>query len=360
MAAMKAMIAIVLVVGIVGAATAYDLGNRGPVKPIGTYPENVPDPGRQGGDTIATAFLIPSLPYYDSGTTAGYTNDYDEVCPYSGSFSPDVVYRYVANYSGMITVDLCGSSYDTKVYIYDGSLNLLVCNDDYYSGGYCGVYTSKIESWSVAAGTYYIIVDGYGGAFGDYRLEVEPYFCCVIECPPDGLLEDEPPLINEYIDDWNGGCNNSPTYPFQHVAGALEGSTIPVGSSIFCGESGWYLSAGSQFRDTDWFTLTKGAVGNIEITADAEYASYIFELAGTCEGGATVVQQAVAGPSSPVTMSIAGAAGSTKWFWVGPTIFADPDGGQNTYDYVVWFTGLLPEIVTTEAASWGTIKALYE
>ncbi len=45
--------------------------------------------------------------------------------------------------------------------------------------------------------------------------------------------------------------------------------------SEFCGVSGWYLSDGIQFRDTDWYILTMGPLGTIDITVDALYATYI-------------------------------------------------------------------------------------
>jgi len=35
----------------------------------------------QGGDNIATATEIPSLPIVVTGTTVGYNDDYDEACP---------------------------------------------------------------------------------------------------------------------------------------------------------------------------------------------------------------------------------------------------------------------------------------
>ncbi|SVC06178.1 uncharacterized protein METZ01_LOCUS259032, partial [marine metagenome] len=44
-----------------------------------------PDQTRQGGDTVDDAVVINSVPYSDAGTTSGYTNDYDEECPYVGS-----------------------------------------------------------------------------------------------------------------------------------------------------------------------------------------------------------------------------------------------------------------------------------
>ena len=54
-------------------------------------PDDYPSPIRQGGEDIASAFYVSSLPFNDTGTTTGYNDDYDEVCPYSGSTSPDVV-----------------------------------------------------------------------------------------------------------------------------------------------------------------------------------------------------------------------------------------------------------------------------
>ena len=38
--------------------------------------------------------VIDALPYVMMGTTVGYTDDYDEECPYTGSTSPDVVYSF--------------------------------------------------------------------------------------------------------------------------------------------------------------------------------------------------------------------------------------------------------------------------
>ena len=99
-----------LVVGSAGNAAAYDLGTQAPAKSPVTYPENIPNPVRQGGDTIADALIIPAVPYNDSGTTVGYTDDYDEVCPYTGSISPDVVYKYVPASAQIVNIDLCNSA----------------------------------------------------------------------------------------------------------------------------------------------------------------------------------------------------------------------------------------------------------
>ncbi|MEE9553076.1 MAG: carboxypeptidase regulatory-like domain-containing protein, partial [candidate division Zixibacteria bacterium] len=103
-------------------------------KPPFTGTPNIPDPNviLQGGDNIGNATVITSLPYNDAGTTSGYANDYDEICPYSGSTSPDVVYAYTPGSNQMVDITLCnGSAYDTKLYVYENSAgNTIACNDD--------------------------------------------------------------------------------------------------------------------------------------------------------------------------------------------------------------------------------------
>jgi hypothetical protein len=65
-----------------------------------------------------------------------------------------------------VTVDLFGSAYDTKVYIYDEDTALVACNDDFYSD-----WTSKLENVAVESGVqYFVIVDGYGGDAGEYQI----------------------------------------------------------------------------------------------------------------------------------------------------------------------------------------------
>jgi hypothetical protein len=79
----------------------------------------------------------------ESGTTVGYTDDYDEVCPFHNSTSPDVVYLLEPEQDMVIDIDMFGSTYDTKIYVYDDAMNLVACNDDFYPD-----YVSKIEGLS--------------------------------------------------------------------------------------------------------------------------------------------------------------------------------------------------------------------
>ena len=96
-----------------------------------TGPNATPNPG----ETCASALPL-TVPGTFTGTTVGYANDYDAVCPYTGSTSPDVVYSYTPAADQQVTFDLCASSYDTKLYvIQDDCANTpIACNDDYCPG----------------------------------------------------------------------------------------------------------------------------------------------------------------------------------------------------------------------------------
>ena len=130
------------------------------------------------GDSCGNPLLIGALPFATSGSTCGpFHNDYDSICPYGGSVAPDVVYAYAPILSQTVSVDLCASLYDTKVYIFedDCASPPLVCNDDA-----CGAsgYRSKIESVALRAGrSYFIVVDGYSDSCGGYELSISPLAC---------------------------------------------------------------------------------------------------------------------------------------------------------------------------------------
>jgi len=132
-----------------------------------------------GGDTCATATVIPSIPYRDTGTTVGLTADYHEECP--GSFSepspgaPDVVYSYTPTEDTTISIELCnGSDYNTTLYVYENiceSGTLIACNDDT-----CGRRSAIYDLALSAGSTYYIVIDGSTGVgttdAGNYVLDV--------------------------------------------------------------------------------------------------------------------------------------------------------------------------------------------
>ncbi len=165
-------------------------------------PVNIPDENviLQGGDDCASATVIPGIPFADDGTTTGYTDDFDEVCDYTGSLSPDVVYSYVPTADIVVNITLCvgQTNYDTKLYVYENTCasgTALYCNDDDCTAPGGQNFVSALYCVTLYAGnTYYIVVDGYGSNFGDYSIEITE---CgeqgEIECPVEGTLFGQPP-----------------------------------------------------------------------------------------------------------------------------------------------------------------------
>jgi len=167
---------------------------------------------RELGDNMAEPYeFILDGDTLLTGTTVGFINDYDAICPYSGSTSPDVVYKMTLpdSLNGLI-IELCDSWYDTKVYVYsaadlaDGDTTNVACNDDYCSSD-SSLYTSYLEMGSmmaeeggVSAGDYYIVVDGYGNSEGTYWMEVSEMI------PPPNMMynvwKDGIPLVTELPD----------------------------------------------------------------------------------------------------------------------------------------------------------------
>ncbi|SYZ72736.1 exported hypothetical protein [Candidatus Zixiibacteriota bacterium] len=135
--------------------------------------QKAPMQGMQGGDNIASATVIPSLPYSATGTTVGYTDNYDVRCN-TTSTSPDVVYSYTPTENQRINIVTCASIYMTKIWVYvNDSLTVLTNSCNQYSDSCSPDIRGAVYDLPFSTGnTYYIVVDGYGGASGDYTLDV--------------------------------------------------------------------------------------------------------------------------------------------------------------------------------------------
>lgn len=215
-----------------------------PAKPVTSETPPAPDPDviRQGGDTCAAATAIPSLPFSSSGTTTGYTDDYDEACTYTGSTSPDVVYAFTPATNTAIDVTLCAnpSAYDTKLYIYEDTCptTYTACNDDSCaSPGYPNAFQSSLSGVSVRAGhTYYIVVDGYGGENGNYSIDVSE-FVPPIPCPA-GSLYGQP--VFDPDDDWNAATSGNPSWADYSVHDSFDASLMSITDLQWWGISGYH------------------------------------------------------------------------------------------------------------------------
>jgi len=134
------------------------------------------------GDNMDNPFIVTALPFSAEGTTVGFEDDYDEVCPYSNSASPDVVYMFTSS-GATYDFSLCtNTAYDSKIYILDATGNVVItdattygiaCNDDACSTpSFTSPYVSELPGINLDAGLYYVVVDGYGSNDGTYTLDI--------------------------------------------------------------------------------------------------------------------------------------------------------------------------------------------
>lgn len=147
-------------------------------------------------DTIASPTVIASLPYSGTGSTADCNDNYNEICPFTLTGAPDVVYAYTPPGDQTIDINMCASNYDTKVYIYAGSVtpgSPVACNDDGCPGTGAPSYRSTLIGVALTGGvTYYIIVDGYSDVdSGVFDLVITG--STVVECTVPGDCDDNDP-----------------------------------------------------------------------------------------------------------------------------------------------------------------------
>jgi hypothetical protein len=335
-----------------GAAWANETTNRGDLnldqleQMKNDYVTGDPDPqGLVGGEDIANAAPIVALPYSDGGSTCGYLNDYDEACPFTGSTSPDVVYSYAG--SGLeIDIDLCDSLYDTKVYVYENAAgNLVACNDD--ACGSDGFRSELTCVPTVVGSTYYIVVDGYGGACGEYVLNVSECVPCIVDCPPGSVLEGEVDCYEGYDDNTNGGCNSTPNV----------WTELPCAPSMtVCGTYGGFFhpQSGFNYRDTDWYKLPVGAGANgFTVACVGEHPTIFGYLAKDCISPA-FEDYLLLNPCEPGSLTL---PPGEWWIFVATNGFG-PDFPCGA-DYTLTIDGLDCEPIAIDPATWGEIKGNY-
>jgi len=127
---------------------------------------SIPGTGGGGGDNddCADAYVI------DCGDTlSGDTSDNTDT---NGDGSPDEWFAFTSTTVGeLVTVSTCDqAAYDTILTVYDSCGGAVVAvNDD---GPGCSGFTSELSFVADGSSTYYIAVDGFGGASGAFDLSV--------------------------------------------------------------------------------------------------------------------------------------------------------------------------------------------
>ena len=146
---------------------------------FGGNQENVVSWGEPVGNIGCGDYAVNEMPFTDQGTNAGMGDDW----PVSGSNGEDVA--YTLNVSETTTYDftLCSNNtdYDTKLEIFTNDQDCIApvstgnYNDDDYTN--CAEYVAPYPPsglWAVTLqpGQYYVVVDGFGGATGNYEISI--------------------------------------------------------------------------------------------------------------------------------------------------------------------------------------------
>ncbi|HOX26869.1 MAG TPA: T9SS type A sorting domain-containing protein [Candidatus Krumholzibacteria bacterium] len=292
------------------------------------------DPTCQGGDGLLDATVIASLPFFAEGTTTGYADDFDAWCKSGDELAPDVVYVYTPEQDGEITIDLCGSNFNTVVYVLDAEGSYHRCNDDRLDQGTCSSWTSRLDRVPVAAGLeHFIVVDGaYASSHGFYDLTVVDYEPYEFQPPWYAETEDEPPLVDGYVDTYNGGCDAEDP-EFQHHP---FDPAFAYNASLH-GRSGWYGDgAGGTLRDSDWYWVSIYAQGELNLTIEATETCrvYWYEVGYSCDelvlGGSMAVS-----PGYVNEMVIQGPYASYIRVAVRPYNPTPPDGTHHEFEYLL-------------------------
>ncbi len=283
---------------------------------------------RVGGNTDADAVVINLVaggdPYEDSGSTVGLSDHTTAACTIGTSSigcsttisntAPDAWYSLTVDTPLSCVANLCGSSYDTKLYIFNSELVMVAGNDDS-----CGAQ-SEI-SCNLPAGDYYIVVDGYNSNSGDYTLSVELVDICA-----------------DY---------NDAVLSLSSVPGSISGSTVDA-PSIFGS------AAGDVGIDIVIPTTGNWDFGSCNEGTDFSTDLYLFD-ANPCEGGELLLSNEYwAGCTDPsgaakitaldlaagtyhLVVSNTGTSEGAFEINVEPTPEAPTSGGPDEYGYI-WAT----------------------
>lgn len=116
---------------------------------------NSEQPGNTRQSSIDMGTYSTPFQFSDSKNTADYTNEY------AGRPGNDVFYRFTLTVPMSVTIKHCGSFGDTYLHLLDANGTRIAYNDDYSGAGACSNTTQSYLKQSLAAGTYYIVSEGY-------------------------------------------------------------------------------------------------------------------------------------------------------------------------------------------------------
>ncbi len=132
----------------------------------GTVELNWAVPGTEAPPQAECAdYTITSMPFNTTGTNLGMVDNFDVTF----SDGEDVAYQLNVLQPTTYTISLCnGTDYDSKLEVFFEDCST---STGYYNDDACGLQ-SELTDVQLETGTYYVVVDGFSGATGNYTLDI--------------------------------------------------------------------------------------------------------------------------------------------------------------------------------------------
>src|SRR5436309_9493734 len=226
--------------------------------------------GALAGDCTSPA-VSPAQGGTFSGATSG-TGALAGSCGSSGT-AAEQVFQWTPAVSGTATIQTCGAgtTFDTVLYLRSGACAsgpevAAGCNDDACTHATGLNRASRLTPTVTVGQTYFIVVDGYGGAQGTFSLTITPPALTTTTTTLPG----------------SGGCSSPIVLPAAGgtVSGATSGTSSLVGS---CGSSGT-----SPERAYQWTPAVSGTATIQTSGAGTTFDTVLYLRSGVCSGGPEV------------------------------------------------------------------------
>lgn len=158
-----------------------------------------------------------------TGTTAGAAVD----C--GSSSAGDHIYQFTTTQVADVTIDLCGSSYDTEVRLFNLATGNCAGGGIGSNDDNCGVQSS-LTMPCLAAGTYVVVIEGSGAATGAYDMDIILSNC---GCPVP-LANDDPCTAEGLATGLT--CTNTTG----DLTGSTDSGIADPGCANYGGQDVWY------------------------------------------------------------------------------------------------------------------------
>jgi len=170
----------------------------------GIYNDNCECIATPANDLPCNAEVLECGVQVSGSNTAASTST--DLCDFGASSGPAVFYQYTAEGNGTATLATCldGTDFDTDSHVFTGTCDDLTCYSEYGGGGYVdGDSGCEFQAWATGGEfpieegvTYFIMIDGFAGATGNFELLLTCEFDDEISL--DGSLE------------WDADCGDRP------------------------------------------------------------------------------------------------------------------------------------------------------